>query len=478
METQIKFKNNAFHIALTVIVVAALEGFCYLARLPLVIPLILLYLGVHLQFFRKASIKLFMHLGLLLAIVVAGTYAIESYSSISNFYIPVAAVPMLTMLLFVDLQLAFLMAFISSILVGLLTGNEFNLTLIYFLGGLTSVYTVKGARNRGQLILAGFFTGLIQVLCAALLNIEMIQILPQDFLLRYAQPLLFNGVISVFVVMTTSKIFEWLFGVLTNFSLLELSDFNQPLLRQMILEAPGTYHHSLLVSNLAEAAAEAIGANSLLVRVGAYYHDIGKLVKPEYFTENQLATGNVHDDLEPSMSRLVILNHVKEGIELGKKYKLNPMILDFIPQHHGTSIIYYFYQKALEGAEVGETIEEEEFRYPGPKPQTRETAVVLLADSVEGATRAMDEPTPARINDLVRKVINNKFIDGQLDECPLTLKDIEKISVTFSHVLAAMHHGRVKYPEKKANDDNNGRKSAEENPNKSRPNQRERKKDS
>jgi hypothetical protein len=217
----------------------------------------------------------------------------------------------------------------------------------------------------------------------------------------------------------------------------------------MILEAPGTYQHSLVVSNLAETAANAIGANGLLTRVGAYYHDIGKMIKPEYFTENQLMGRNVHDSIEPSMSRLVILNHVKEGIELAKKNKLNPRIIDFIAQHHGTSLIYYFYQKSLEDATEGDKLSEDNFRYPGPKPQSRETAITLLADSVEGATRALPDPNPQNIEETVKKIINNKFIDGQLDECPLTLKDIDSITSTFIRMLSAMYHGRVKYPEKK-----------------------------
>jgi cyclic-di-AMP phosphodiesterase PgpH len=199
---------------------------------------------------------------------------------------------------------------------------------------------------------------------------------------------------------------------------------------------------------LAEAAADAIGANSLLVRVGAYYHDIGKMLKPEYFTENQIVPGNKHDQLEPSMSRLVILNHVKEGVELAQKYKLNQKIIDFIPQHHGTSLIHYFYQKAISESE-SENVEEENYRYPGPKPQTKETAIVLLADSVEGATRSLDEHTPQKIEDVVRKIINNKFIDGQLDECNLTLREIDTIASTFMRVLSAMYHSRIKYPEQK-----------------------------
>ena len=233
----------------------------------------------------------------------------------------------------------------------------------------------------------------------------------------------------------------------------------------MVLEAPGTYHHSLVVSNMSEAAADAIGANALLTRVGAYYHDVGKLIKPEYFTENQLLDASKHDHLEPTISRLVILNHVKEGIELAKKYKLNQRIIDFIPQHHGTGLIFYFYQKALEDAKEDETIEQGNFRYTGPKPQSRETAIVLLADSVEGAVRALSDPTPSRIDEVARKVVNNKFIDGQLDECDLTLKNLESISATFTRVLSAMYHTRIKYPEKnpekKNGNGNHHRKSTE-----------------
>ncbi len=248
------------------------------------------------------------------------------------------------------------------------------------------------------------------------------------------------------VVIATLKVFEYLFGELTNFSLLELSDsLNQPLLKRLAFEAPGTYHHSLVLSNLAGAAADAIGANQLLCRVGAYYHDVGKLVKPEYFTENQMMADNKHDILEPSMSRLVILNHIREGVEIAKKQGLSQKIIDFIEQHHGTSLIFYFYQKALEEGALGD-IPEESYRYPGPKPQTKETAIVMLADSVEGATRSLDEHTPTKIEEVVRRVVNNKFIDGQLDECSLSLREIETIGRTFSRVLSAMYHVRVKYP--------------------------------
>lgn len=448
---KVQLKNNSFltGIITTILTILVLTAFCYYVNFPLVIPLLLLLLGVYLFYFKKARVKFFLQLGLLLSILVTGTYFLLTYSTIPALYIPVATVAILTMLLYNDLQLAFLMAFISSAVAGLLVGRNFDLMLVFFCGGLMGAFAVKDARTRGRLISAGLFIGLIQVLCVIALNTQTESIFTRYFAAHYLRPLLINGFIAAFIVLATSKIFEIWFGVMTNFSLLELSDFNHPLLKRMILEAPGTYHHSLIVSNLTEAAADAIGANALLARVGAYYHDIGKLVKAEYFTENQFLGDNKHDQIEPSISKLVILNHVKEGVELGRKYKLNPIILDFIPQHHGTGLLYYFYQKALEEAKEGEEVREENFRYPGPKPQTKEAAVLMLADSVEGAVRALDEHTPSKIDEVVRKIINNKFIDGQLDECDLTLRDLERISLTFTRILNAMYHSRVKYPEKK-----------------------------
>lgn len=430
-----------------------------ISKYSLVIPLLLFFLAVHLAYFGKANIRLLGNLGLLLALLMFLTNLLRAYPHITPLYIPVASFTMLTMLLFNDLQLVFLMAFISSAVVTLMTGGPMSMMIPFFLSGLVGAYTVRGARTRGRLIAAGIYVGLIQVVCALLLNPV---VTPATFDL-VVKPLFINGIICFFVVVSTLKIFETIFGEITHFTLLELADSSsQPLLKRMIIEAPGTYHHSLIVSNLAEAAADAIGAHGLLARVGSYYHDIGKMVKPEYFTENQMVSGNKHDDLEPSMSRLVILNHVKEGIELAKKNRLNQRIIDFIPQHHGTALIFYFYQRALAEA-GGEKVDEENYRYPGPKPQTRETAIVMLADSVEGATRALDEHSPVKIDEVVRKVINNKFIDGQLDECNLTLRDIDVIGGTFSRVLTAMYHGRVKYPEKKANG-HHTKKSSDENP--------------
>lgn len=438
-----------------------LFAFCYLMDYPLVFPVLIFYMGLHLRMTREVETKTFINLAFLLTLIIVTAEVIHTYTTIPSFYVPLAGISILVILLFKDLNLAFGMTFLGSLFVTWTFAGDFGMFITYFLGGVVGAYSVRDARTRGQLINAGLFISLTHVLCLFLLRPTINLFIKQTLMINYLYPLIASGFISAFLVAATLKVFEYICGVITNYSLLELSDFNQPLLKRMILEAPGTYHHSLLVSNLSEAAADAIGANALLTRVGAYYHDIGKIAKAEYFTENQLVGGNKHDRMEPSMSRLVILNHVKEGIELAKKNKLNKAIIDFIPQHHGTGLMYYFYQKALEEAQEGEIINEENYRYPGPKPQSRETAITLMADSVEGATRALDDPNASSIKDTVQKIINNKFIDGQLDECPLTLKEINKISETFTRILTAMYHGRVKYPEKK--DVNHNKKSSEKN---------------
>ena len=228
----------------------------------------------------------------------------------------------------------------------------------------------------------------------------------------------------------------------------------------MTIEAPGTYHHSLVVANLAEAAAETIGANGTLCRVCAYFHDVGKLVKPEYFTENMGLDRNPHDDLAPTMSALIIIAHVKEGVDLALKHKLNHRIIDIIQEHHGTSLVYYFYQRAMqqqedarEGGKIMNIreedvpeVREESFRYPGPKPQTKESAIVSLADIVESASRSLEKPTPQKIEQLVNELIEERIADGQLDDCDLTLGDIKMIQERFRFTLMTMLHSRIAYP--------------------------------
>jgi putative nucleotidyltransferase with HDIG domain len=254
--------------------------------------------------------------------------------------------------------------------------------------------------------------------------------------------------------------FEHLFQVTTDISWLEASDLNHPLLRRMTIEAPGTYHHSLVVANLAEAAAEAIGANATLCRVCSYFHDVGKLVKPEYFTENMNFERNPHDDLAPSMSALIIISHVKEGVDLALKHNLNQQIIDVIQEHHGTSLVYYFYKRALqqqEDARAGGKImsmreedvpevSEESFRYPGPRPQAKESAIVSLADMIESASRSLEKPTPTKIEQLVNDLIAQRIADKQLDECDLTLADLTTVAERFRFTLTTMLHTRIAYP--------------------------------
>jgi putative nucleotidyltransferase with HDIG domain len=227
---------------------------------------------------------------------------------------------------------------------------------------------------------------------------------------------------------------------------LELLNLDQPILRELMLMAPGTYHHSLVVGQMVEAAAEAIGANPLMAKAAAYYHDIGKVKKPPYFVENQLGGENKHEKLAPSLSALILIAHVKDGVDLARKNKLGEHIVDIIQQHHGSSFISYFFHKAKAQAAQGQQVNPEDYRYPGPRPQTREAGLVLLADQVEAASKTLTEPTPARIQGMVQKIINNVFADGQLDTCELTLKDLHHIAKSFNKILSGIFHQRIHYP--------------------------------
>jgi putative nucleotidyltransferase with HDIG domain len=256
-----------------------------------------------------------------------------------------------------------------------------------------------------------------------------------------------SAVLALFLL----PMFEALFGATTDLTLLELSDLNHPLMRRMALESPGTFHHSQVVGQLAEAGAHAIGANSLMARVGASYHDIGKMLKPRYYVENQSGE-NVHDDLTPSMSAMVIAAHVRDGVELGRQWGLPATVTDFIPEHHGTTVMQYFYQKALERDDGG-AVSVDDFRYPGPRPRCRETAIVMLADGVEAATRSLRRPTPSRIREMTRKVFERRMAEGELDECGLTLADLAKVREAFIPILVSIHHERVAYPGQSAHED-------------------------
>ncbi|MBU4458141.1 MAG: HDIG domain-containing protein [Candidatus Omnitrophica bacterium] len=358
--------------------------------------------------------------------------------------VPVAVGSMLIAIL-INSRLAIITTCFLSILIGMISGNRLDIAGMSLVGGIIGVFAMKGVRRRSQVITAGLCVGFANM--SYLIGMGLIRALDFNTAITESFFGFINGLISAVIVTGVLPIFENMFKVTTDISLLELADLNHPILKEMVIKAPGTYHHSLVVGNLAEAACEAIKANPLLARVSSYFHDIGKIEKASYFSENQLSPADsAHDKLSPTMSSLIITSHVKNGVELAKKYKLNRNIMDIINQHHGTGLVFYFFKRALEKVK-DEEVGEQSFRYPGPKPQTKEAACVLLADSVEAASRTLDDPTSSRIKGLVRKVINNKFIDGQLDECELTLRDLERISEVFTHILTGIFHTRVEYPE-------------------------------
>jgi len=413
--------------------------FSQIIHMSLAIPLflIILYLCFYSKFSKIKNARL-LNLSFLFLISFSIGHLFFRHG-LSYYFIPIGIIPMLSVLLFNNLEVAYFLSLGTSLSLASLTSEPFKAWFIFMTFCSCAILLVNKAHKRTSVIKAGLIAGLIQLISLMLLERLWIN-QPSRYLI-----LMVNGLISGVIVLGILPVFEYLLQTVTNISLLELADSHHPILQRMILEAPGTYHHSLIVGNLSDTACTAIGANGLLARIGAYYHDIGKLQKPEYFIENQQIKKNLHDALSPTMSKLIIMNHIKEGLELAKKYSLSPALWDFIQQHHGSSLVYYFYRRALEGSEEDQEVTEEGFRYPGPKPNTKETAVVLLADSVEAATRTLKDPTPAKIEEVVHKVINNKFIDGQLDECELTLKDIERISSIFAKILSGIYHSRVNY---------------------------------
>ena len=339
-------------------------------------------------------------------------------------------------------------ALIFALVISLLTGISFNdpyLAVYVYIGSLTAAFSVMRCKKRSALIKGGMHVSLVSIVVAG-----MVLLLTSNFLSEAAPAaFLFAAMSGFFVIAIVSislPVIEYIFGISTDISLLELLDLDQPLMRSMMISAPGTYHHSFIVGNLAEAAAEGVGANPLLARVSAYFHDIGKMRMPEYFIENQQSGDSKHERLAPHMSSIILISHVKEGVELARQYKLPQNVIDIIQQHHGTRMMAYFYQKAKDQA-GGSPVNDEDYRYPGPKPRTRVAALVMMADAIEASARALTDPTPARISALVEKIINEIFIDGQIAECELTLKDISEIKRRFTHVLTSIFHRRIEYPD-------------------------------
>jgi len=359
------------------------------------------------------------------------------------YLVPVAAAAMVVRM-FTPGAITLVFSLVTSMIFGLMAEGSIHMAVYALVGCGAGMVGSSRAAKRKTLIVTGLKVGLVQ--SVAVLGLSMFESNLVASNTAVAMLLAFSSGLTAGVIVTgTAPILESLFGYTTDVQLLELANLNHPLLKELIVQAPGTYHHSIIVASLVEAAAEAIGANPLLARVAAYYHDIGKIKMPMYFSENIRDQGNRHDKLAPSMSALIIMNHVKEGVDLARAYGLPAPVVDIIGEHHGQSLIKYFYQKALDQAE--DSADEKQFRYHGPKPQTPEAALVMLADAVEATARSISDPTPARLTGLVQKTINRFFADGQLDECELTLKDLHEIARAFNRVLSGMYHHRVDYPE-------------------------------
>ena len=359
--------------------------------------------------------------------------------------VPIPAAAMITCI-FLGFDIAVFFTIVLSILSSLSFGNSFPVFVFFFLSSITAAYWIKERDERRHFIVAGFKLAVFNAFLAIALGFYIQTQLDPILLAKQVILAFCGGLFAAILTVGFTPLIEVLFNYTTAAKLLEFSNLDKPLIKKLMIEAPGTYNHSVIVATLAEAAAAAIAADSLKAKVMAYYHDVGKLDKTMYFIENQADGKNRHDKLSPSMSALILIQHVKKGVEMAKKYRLGNEIIEGIIQHHGTSLIKYFYNKSLNSG--NENVNEEDFRYPGPKPQTREAGIVMLADVVEAAVRALERPTPARIQGRVKELINDIFADGQLEECEMTLKDLHQIAKSFNNILTSIYHSRIEYTDK------------------------------
>jgi cyclic-di-AMP phosphodiesterase PgpH len=379
----------------------------------------------------------------------------------SAYLIPTTISGMLLGILF-DSGIGFIGTAVVGMLIGGILGLDYSIATMTVITGIVAVYSVYQIRTRNQI-----FTAILYILAAYAVSLFAFNTLRYEDLSETFQVftifILPNAILSPFITYMSLGVFEKIFDITTDVTLLELSDMNHPLLKQLATKAPGTFHHSIVVGNLAEAAAKQIPkANSLLARVGSYYHDVGKMSKPEYFVENQKGGENKHESLASNMSALILAAHVKNGIELAQEYNIPKKIRDFIPEHHGTNVMSFFYNKALESSEDGD-INIEDYRYPGPKPQSKETAIVMLADTVEAAAKTLKSPTPGRMRKLVGDLVEKRFLEGELEDCDLTMRDLKGIIEGFVSVLIGIYHERIEYPEDDKNKKNTKGKNKDQN---------------
>ena len=389
---------------------------------------------------------LFFLVFLTMGLISLASAVLLRYDIYSIYVIPIAIAPIILTIIF-DSRVGIIASVTLAALIGMVNGNDFEFTIATICACSMGVFSVRDIKDRSQF----FFTTPGVVFITYIIVIGAFSLTKLGGWESYFDQILFIAINALFILFTYPIIllFEKLFGITTDFTLLEMSDTNRPLLKELMNKAPGTFHHSLQVANLSEAAAAAIKGNSLLCRVGALYHDIGKMIKPSYFVENQGGGTNEHDKLKPQMSAMIIKAHVSEGVKMAEEHGLPKTIINFIESHHGTSVIRYFFEKAKEDDNLKEMLNEEQFRYEGPLPSTKETGILLLADGIEAASRAMKNPNYSKLENLVNKMVDDRVAEGQLSKCPLTFRDLSVIKETFINILVGVYHGRIEYPEEK-----------------------------
>lgn len=417
------------------------EWYIYLS-LGILIALVMTIQWVYIRKFNREIFNNLSKLGLI-NIFTCMFVIFARVLSKQPFLIPLACIPMLFTLL-IDGKLSLVVNGLTCILISCAVEFNVEITLLTIINVLSISIILKKMQQRNDILYSVLYVSIINVIltfsAGVLLSNNTVDVV------KKAGFSLVGSILSGVFTIGFLPFFESTFDIVTTIKLLELSNPNNPLLKRLLMEAPGTYHHSVLVGNLAEMAAEQVGGSPVLARVASYYHDIGKIKRPYFFKENQLGNDNPHDKINPNLSTLIITAHVKDGIELAEEYKIPKVIRDIIEQHHGTTLVKYFYITMKNSMENPEEIKEEDFRYPGPKPESKEAAIIMLADSVEAAVRSINDPTKGKIEEMVNNIIKGKLNEGQLDNCDLTLKDIDKIRNSFVKILLGIYHQRIEYP--------------------------------
>ncbi|WP_195948614.1 HD family phosphohydrolase [Clostridium saudiense] len=410
---------------------------------------VLFVLGMQYMYLKKEKKEILIDTKLVFLILLLNLLSVISarvFTFVSLFIIPIACAPIL-MTVFLDSKISIVINSLNLLFVTVIVGFDPQVILIGIVSTIVSSTTLKKISKRNDILYSTVYVAAavaVVILSSGILLYNNIKQILLDVILA-----VFGAFISGILAMGLLPFLESSFSLVTNMKLLELSNPNNPLLKRLLMEAPGTYHHSVMVANLAEVAAEEVGANPMLVRVGAYYHDVGKIKRPFFFGENQLGGTNPHDKISPTLSTTIIISHVKDGLELAKEYDIPKVVSDMIVQHHGTTLVKYFYYTLKNSSENPDEIREEDFRYPGPKPQSKEAAIIMMADSVEAAVRSIQEPTLEKIEDMVNNIVKDKMNSNQLNECDLTFRELEVIKACFLRVLKGIYHHRIEYPTEK-----------------------------